>query len=100
MLVRQRPFITNFMDEDLVIIEFFFIGSYGIDTNVIHLLELFEHRCHVHCLYMNVICLFVLFKQGYRMSICHTSKYFEVFKCESQSVNNGRKKNWNTFFSL
>jgi hypothetical protein len=32
-----------------------------IDMDVIHLFVLFEHRCHVHCLYMNVICLFVLF---------------------------------------
>jgi hypothetical protein len=27
--------------------------------DVIHLLILFEHRCHVHCLDMNVICLFI-----------------------------------------
>jgi len=50
MLVRQRPFITNFMDEDLVLIDFFFIGSYGIDINVIHLqtsCALFIHECYM-----------------------------------------------------
>jgi hypothetical protein len=35
---------------------FFFIGSYGIDTNVNYLFILFEHRCRAHCLNMNVIC--------------------------------------------
>jgi hypothetical protein len=43
-------------------VNFFFIGSYGIDTDVIHLFVLFEHQCRVHYLNMNVICLFLLFK--------------------------------------
>ncbi len=46
-----------------------FIGSYGIDTNVIHPLMLFEHRCCVNCLNMNVICIFVLFRHGCCMFI-------------------------------
>ncbi len=49
---------------------FFFISSYEIDTNVIHLLILFKHWCHMHCLNTNVICLFVLFKHGCCMFIC------------------------------
>jgi len=59
--------ITNFMGHDLTIIvvqNLFFIGSYGIDMDVIHLLVLFEHQCHVHCLYTNVICMFVLFRHN------------------------------------
>jgi hypothetical protein len=48
----------------------FFIGLYGIDTDVIHLLVLFEHQCRVHCLDTNVICLFVLFQYICCMSIC------------------------------
>jgi hypothetical protein len=29
--------------------------------NVIHLFVLFEHRCHVHYLNTNIVCLFMLF---------------------------------------
>ncbi len=39
-------YIANFMGHNLAIIvvqNFLFIGLYGIDTNVIHLLILFEH---------------------------------------------------------
>ncbi len=60
------------MDHDLAIIIMVkknFIGSYRIDTNVIHLLILFEHGCHVHCLNTNVICLFILFNHGCCMFI-------------------------------
>jgi hypothetical protein len=39
------------------------------DMNVIHLLVLFEHQCHVHCLDTKVICLFILFKHECCMSI-------------------------------
>jgi hypothetical protein len=46
------------------------IGSYEINTNVIHLLVLFEYQCHVHCLNTNFICMFVLFKHRCYMSIC------------------------------
>jgi hypothetical protein len=46
----------------IVVRNLFFIGLYGIDMDFIHLFVLFEHRCHVHCLNTNVICLFVLFK--------------------------------------
>jgi hypothetical protein len=46
----------------IVVQNLFFIGSYGIDMDVIHLFVLFEHRRHVHRLDTNVICLFVLFK--------------------------------------
>ncbi len=48
---------------------FLFISLDGIDTNVIHLLVLFEDWCHVHCLDTNVICLFVLFRHRCCMSI-------------------------------
>ncbi len=47
----------------------FFIGSYGIDMNVIHLLELFEHQCCEHCFDTNVIYLFILFRHICYMSI-------------------------------
>jgi hypothetical protein len=65
--------ITNFMGHDLTIIvvqKLFFIGLYGIDMDVIHLLVLFELKCHVHYLDTNVICLFVLFRHNCCMSIC------------------------------
>jgi hypothetical protein len=57
--------IIIFMGQNLVIIvvqKLFFISSYEMDTNVIHLFVLFEHQFHVHYLNMNVICLFILFK--------------------------------------
>jgi hypothetical protein len=47
------------MDHDLAIIvlqNLFFISSYGIEINIIHLLVLFEHQCRVQCLNTNVIC--------------------------------------------
>jgi hypothetical protein len=53
----------------IVVQKFLFIGSYEVDTNVIHLLVLFEHWCCVHCLNMNVICMFVLFKHECCVSI-------------------------------
>jgi hypothetical protein len=59
--------ITNFMGHDLAIIimwNLLFIGLYGIDTDVIQLLVLFEHRCYVHYLDTNVICMFILFKHN------------------------------------
>jgi len=37
--------------------------------DVIHLLVLFGHQCHAHCLHMNVVCLFILFKYGCCMFI-------------------------------
>jgi hypothetical protein len=57
---------------DLVIIvlwNLFFIVLYGIDMNVIHLFAFFEYQCHTKCLNTNVMCLFVLFKHEYCMSI-------------------------------
>jgi hypothetical protein len=51
------------MGHNLVIIvvwNLFFIGSYQIDIDVIHLLIFFEHQC----LNTKVICLFLLFKHG------------------------------------
>ncbi len=53
----------------IVVQNLLFIGSYGINTNVMNLLILFEHQCCAHCLNMNVICIFVLFKHGCCMSI-------------------------------
>jgi hypothetical protein len=63
--------------------KFDFIGLYEIDMDVIHLLVLFEHRCHVHCLCTNVICMLVLFKHICCMSICvvHTWKLCTQFPC-------------------
>ncbi len=66
-------YITNFLGHEMAMIvvrNFFFIGLYGIDTNVIYLFILFEHQCHAHCLNMNVIWLFILFKHKCCMSIC------------------------------
>ncbi len=81
-----QPFITNFMGYNLAIIvmrNLLFIGSYGIDTNIINLFILFEHWCHVHCLDTNVICLFVLFKHKCYVSICvvYTRKSCKQFPC-------------------
>ncbi len=64
-LGRKLIIITNFMGHNLVIIVMqilFFIGSYGIDMDVIHLFILFEHQCHANCLDTNFICLFILFR--------------------------------------
>jgi hypothetical protein len=47
----------------------FFIDLYRINTNVIHLLILFEHQCCVHCFNMDVIYLFILFKHKCYMYI-------------------------------
>jgi hypothetical protein len=79
-------YITNFMGHNLAIIvvqNLLFIGSYGIDTNVIHLLVLFEHWCRLHCLNTNIMCLFVLFKYKCCMSICfvYTKKLCTLFSC-------------------
>ncbi len=66
-------YITNLMGHDLAIIvvwNLLFIGSYKINMDVIHLLVLFEHWYHAHCLDTNVICLFVSFKHGWYMSMC------------------------------
>jgi hypothetical protein len=48
----------------IVVQNLFFIGLYEIDTNVIHLPVLFEHRCRAHCLDTDVVCLFMLFTHG------------------------------------
>jgi hypothetical protein len=46
-------------------------------------LYLFEHRCRVHCLNVNVICLFVLFSHRCCMSICvvYTTKSCTQLPC-------------------
>jgi hypothetical protein len=64
--------IKNFIGHDLAIIvvqNLLFIGSYGIDIDVIHLLVLVEHQCCVHYLDMNVICIFILFRHKCCVSI-------------------------------
>jgi hypothetical protein len=53
----------------IVVRNLFFIDSCGINTNVIHLLVLFEHQFHVYCLNTNVISMFVLFRHRCYMSI-------------------------------
>jgi hypothetical protein len=66
-------YITNFMGHNLTILvmrNLLFIGSYGINTNVIHLFVLFKHQCHARCLNTNIICLFILFRHGCYMFIC------------------------------
>ncbi len=73
MVFTQMKTIINFMGHNLTIIvvwNLFFIGLYEIDTNVIHLLVLFEHWCCVHYLDMNVICMFILFKHECCVFIC------------------------------
>jgi hypothetical protein len=79
-------YITNFMGHNMAIIvvqNLLFIGSYGIDTNVIYLLVLFKHWCHSHCLNTNIMCLFVLFKYKCYMSIWffYTRKSCTLFSC-------------------
>ncbi len=78
--------IKNFMGHNLRIIvvqNFLFIGSYEINTNVIHLLVLFEYQCHVHSLNTNVVFLFVLLKHRCYMSICviYTRKPCTLLLC-------------------
>jgi hypothetical protein len=78
--------ITNFMGHNLAIIvvrNLLFIGSYGTDTDVIHLFILFKHQCHVHCLDTNVMCLFVLFKHECCVFICivYTRKSCRWLSC-------------------
>jgi hypothetical protein len=75
--------ITNLMGHNLAIIvvwNLFFIGLYGINIDVIHLLVLFEHWYCAHCLDTNVICLFVFFKQGCCMVICVVLHMTIMFK--------------------
>jgi hypothetical protein len=84
--INIKSCITNLMGHDLTIIvvrNVFFIGLYGINTNVIHLLVLFKHWYHAHCLNTNVICLFVLFKHGCCMSIhvVYTWKLYTWLSC-------------------
>jgi hypothetical protein len=56
----------------IVVQNLFFIGSYGVNMNVIHLFALFEHwycvhcldtyfNAYLYCLNMDVVCLFMLF---------------------------------------
>jgi hypothetical protein len=50
----------NLGGHDLTIIvvrNLLFIGSYGIDPNVTHLLVSFAHQYCAHCFDMNVICI-------------------------------------------
>jgi hypothetical protein len=74
------------MGHNLVIIvvwNVFCISLYGINSDVIHLLVLFEDRCHAHCLNTNVICLFVLFRQEscVFIHIIYTMKLCTWFSC-------------------
>jgi hypothetical protein len=87
------------MGHDLVIIvvrNLLFIGSYGINMYVIHLILLFEHQCHVHCLNTNVICMFILFGHGCCMSIhvVYTLKSCTQLLC----LNNTNP--WNNIFCM
>jgi hypothetical protein len=78
--------ITNLMSHNLAIIimrNLFFISSYGINTNVIRLLVLFEHWYRAHYLNTNVICLFVSFKRRCCMFIhvVYTRKSYTWLLC-------------------
>jgi hypothetical protein len=95
------------MGHNLIIIvvrNLFFISLYGIDTYVIHLLVLFEHRCCVHYLDTNVICLFVLFRHKCCVSIriVYTRKLCTRFLCLNNAwhlcVNNTNP--WNNKFHM
>jgi hypothetical protein len=86
LCINIKSCITNLMGHDLAIVvvwSWFFIGLYGINTNVIHLLVLFEHKYCAHYLNMNVICLFVLFKHRCCMSIhvAYTWKSYTQLSC-------------------
>ncbi len=62
VVANWDDYITNFMGHNLIIIvvqNLFFKGSDGVNTYVIHLFVLFEHRYHVHCLNITITCLFV-----------------------------------------
>jgi hypothetical protein len=51
-------YITNFSCHDLVIIvvqKHFFHRFVLLDMDVINLFVLFKHKCHVHCLDMDVV---------------------------------------------
>jgi hypothetical protein len=100
----MRAFVTNFMGHDLIVIvvqNLFIIASYGINTNVIHLL--FEHQCYVHYLNTNVIWLWIiLFKHKCCMSICvvYVRKSCTQFLCLNNAqylcLNNSNL--WNNKF--
>jgi hypothetical protein len=65
--------ITNFLGNNLRILiaqNLFFIGSYCLNVNVVHLFTLSKHKCNGHYLNMNVICLFILYRHRCYMSIC------------------------------
>jgi hypothetical protein len=65
--------ITNFLGNNLRILivqNLFFIDSYCLKMNVVHLFILSKHKCNGHYLNMNVICLFILYKHRCYMSIC------------------------------
>jgi hypothetical protein len=68
----------------------------------IHLFVLFEHQYHVHCLDMNVICLFVLFRHECCVFVCivHTQKSCTQLLCLNNAwhscVNNVNP--WNNRF--
>jgi len=85
-----RTCITNLMGHDLAIIvvrNLLFIGLYGINTDVIHLLVLFEHWYRVHALNINVICLFVSFNHGCCMFIyvVYTRKSYTWLSCSNNA---------------
>jgi len=102
----MKAFVTNLMGHDLIVIvvrNLFIIGLHEINTNVIHLL--FEHRCYVHCLNTNVICLWIiLFKHKCCMSICvvYVRKSCTQFLCLNNAqylcLNNSNL--WNNKFRM
>jgi hypothetical protein len=99
--------ITNFMGHDLAIIvmqNLLFIGSYGIDMNVIHLIVLFEHWSCAHFFDTNVVCLFVLFTHWCYMfiPIIYTQKSCKQFPCLNNAWHSclNNMNPWNDRFHI
>jgi hypothetical protein len=68
-----------------------FVWNRSMD--VIHLLILFEHQCHAHCLNTNVTWIFVFFrlKCGMSIHVVYTQKLWIWISC----VNNAWQSCWN-----
>jgi hypothetical protein len=62
------------MGHDLTIIfmqNLVFIGSYGIDLNIVHIFVFFEHRCHSHCLTPNSVPICIVYTWMLYVYSCH-----------------------------
>jgi len=88
----------------IVVWNLLFIGSFRLDMDATHLIVLFEHPCHVHCLDMNVICLFILFNDECCVSICivYIRKSCTQFPCLNNAWHSCVKDTnlWNNKFRM